>query len=387
MDYDTTAPYYKALNDRFSKATEGKSIAPLREMHQLSAVGVGKAIDFDDTKKTIHMAFKVVDDDAWKKVVERVYTGFSQGGSYVKTWQKGDLTYYTADPSEISLVDNPCLAEATYEYVKTGGAVEMCKTNIAPAKVDQGPVDLSKLVHFDRLKAQAKSKMVAKGMYSVQELGRIIESLKWLQTDVLYERDFEGDDSPMPEQLAEILRETVQCFLAMAEEETTELLAALGKGANMTAEEIKALEAKLAKRKALLEKAKTTMKALHDHLGKAVEMCKAVMGADDDDDDAKKTVKTAEELALEKAAADAAELAKKKAADDAAAAAAAAAKGDQVTMTKAEIAQLVKEGVEKAMADQKANLTKGTLIPRPGEQLAKTTDTAKSNDLSDAGLT
>lgn len=127
MDYVTTVPYYKALKEKFLKATEGKSLAPLREMHQLSAVGAGKEMDFDDSVKSIHMGFKVVDDDAWVKVQEGVYTGFSQGGRYVKTWKKGALTYYTADPGEISLVDNPCLPSATFEYVKSGGSIELRK--------------------------------------------------------------------------------------------------------------------------------------------------------------------------------------------------------------------------------------------------------------------
>lgn len=381
MDYATTVPYYKALNDRFSKATEGKSIAPLREMHQLSAVGVGKAIDFDDSAKTIHMAFKVVDDDAWKKVVERVYTGFSQGGSYVKSWKKGDLVHYTADPTEISLVDNPCLMEATYEYVKTDASIELVK--IAPAETR---VDLKKLVHLDLLKAQRKSKLVAKGMYSVQELGRIIESLKWLQTDVLYERDYEGDDSPMPEQLAEILRDTVGCFLQMAQEETDELLAALGKGVTtMTEEEIKALQAKVEKTIGRLAKAKASMKSLHDHLGKGMEMCKALMGADEEDDDTKKVVKTADELAAEATAAE--ELRKTTEAAAAeelrkAAELAAAAK----PMTKAEMENAIADGIAKGVAEAAAAKVKGTLVPRPGEQITKVAETSDQNDLVGAGL-
>ncbi len=358
MDYDSTAPFYKALNDRFSKATEGKSIAPLREMHQLSAVGVGKSIEFDDKAKTIHMAFKVVDDVAWKKVVERVYTGFSQGGSYVKTWKDGDYIFYTADPSEISLVDNPCLAEATYEYVKADGTAELCKISPAapPAAVEK--------VDFAKLKKQTKSKL-AKGMYTVQDMARLIESLKWMQTDVLYERDYEGDDSPMPEKLAQLLRDAVACFMQMAEEESQELLAGLEKGVkNMTPEEIKALEAKLTKTVDRLAKAKATMKSLHDHLGKGMEMCKALMG--DEEDDAKKVVeKSAAELAAEKQAADAAAEELRKAAE-------AAAKGAK-TYTQAEINELVKAEVTKQAAEAEAAKTKLTLVTRDAPIVKATT--------------
>jgi hypothetical protein len=135
--FASTRPYYEDLREEFSKATDGKSIAPLREMHQLSAVGVGKNIDFDTDAKIISMGFKVVDDNAWKKVLEGVYTGFSQGGSYVKTWRglwtdpttqkTQEYTYYTAKPGEISLVDSPCLKDARFQIVKADGTTEMRK--------------------------------------------------------------------------------------------------------------------------------------------------------------------------------------------------------------------------------------------------------------------
>src|ERR1019366_1693577 len=82
-DYDKSLPYYKAWISEFEKATDGKSSGNLREMHQLSAVGKGTGYEFRDAEKSIFMSFKVVDDDAWKKVSEGVYTGFSQGGRKV----------------------------------------------------------------------------------------------------------------------------------------------------------------------------------------------------------------------------------------------------------------------------------------------------------------
>ena len=68
------------------------------------------------------MAAKIVDDDEWRKVQEGVYTGFSQGGRYVKRWpdEETGLIRYTAEPQEISLVDLPCLPNATFEVVKDG---------------------------------------------------------------------------------------------------------------------------------------------------------------------------------------------------------------------------------------------------------------------------
>ena len=85
-------------------------------MHSRIAAGKLTDIAFDDEGKRILVAAKIVDDDEWQKVVEGVYTGFSQGGRYVKRWSDPEtgMTRYTAEPSEISMVDVPCLPGATF---------------------------------------------------------------------------------------------------------------------------------------------------------------------------------------------------------------------------------------------------------------------------------
>lgn len=138
--YDSTVPQYKTVNDEMGKATDGQNIMPLREMHQLKAIGAGKSIEFDDSTKEIRMSFKVVDDDAWKKVCEKVLTGFSQGGRYLKRWTEGGKKYYTAEPGEVSLVDNPCLRGAVIEYAKADGTVETFQVPDPP---------LARLTDFD----------------------------------------------------------------------------------------------------------------------------------------------------------------------------------------------------------------------------------------------
>lgn len=129
-DYSTTVPYYKEWSERFEKATDGKSLGNLRSMHTNIAAGKLVSIEFNDAEKQIEIVGKVVDDDEWNKVQEGVYTGFSQGGRYVKTWEDPDnkkLTRYTAAPAEVSLVDNPCLLHSTFTAVKADGATEMRK--------------------------------------------------------------------------------------------------------------------------------------------------------------------------------------------------------------------------------------------------------------------
>jgi hypothetical protein len=121
-DYGTTKPYFEAWANGAREASAGKSLGAVRAMHQRIAAGKLTDIAFDDDGKRILVAAKIVDEDAWAKVLEGVYTGFSQGGRYVARWADAEsgLTRYTAEPSEISLVDVPCLPGATFQLVKDG---------------------------------------------------------------------------------------------------------------------------------------------------------------------------------------------------------------------------------------------------------------------------
>jgi hypothetical protein len=125
-DYATTKPLYEKWSSDIEKASDGKSLGNVREMHGNSAAGKLTSIAFDDPGKRIEVCAKVVDDAAWTKVLEGVYTGFSQGGRYVKRWRDegAGLMRYTAEPVEISLVDLPCLPDATFDIIKADGVVE-----------------------------------------------------------------------------------------------------------------------------------------------------------------------------------------------------------------------------------------------------------------------
>src|SRR5271165_2573347 len=121
-DYVSSKPYFEKWSAEALAASGGKSLGAVRAMHGRVAAGKLTDIAFDDDAKRIVIAAKIVDDDEWRKVCEGVYTGFSQGGRYVKRWPDPDtsLTRYTAEPQEISLVDLPCLPDATFDVVKDG---------------------------------------------------------------------------------------------------------------------------------------------------------------------------------------------------------------------------------------------------------------------------
>ncbi|MET3482366.1 hypothetical protein [Methylobacterium sp. 1973] len=124
-DYASTKPFYERWSGGIAKATDGRSLGNLRAMHGKVAAGKVTQIAFNDDARQIEICAKVVDDAEWKKVEEGVYTGFSQGGAYAKRWRGEDgLMRYTADPSEVSLVDLPCLPSATFQVLKADGAAE-----------------------------------------------------------------------------------------------------------------------------------------------------------------------------------------------------------------------------------------------------------------------
>jgi hypothetical protein len=129
-DYASTKPRYQKWSEKFAAATDGKSLGNLRAMHGNIAAGKLIEIAFNDEARQVEICGKVVDDAEWQKVEEGVYTGFSQGGRYLKRWPDPDqpkLTRYTAEPLEVSLVDHPCLPEATFAVIKADGSTELRK--------------------------------------------------------------------------------------------------------------------------------------------------------------------------------------------------------------------------------------------------------------------
>lgn len=130
FDYATGKKAIQTWSDGISEATSGKSKGNVRAMHGNTAAGKFTDIAFDDKNRRIEGVAKVVDDDEWQKVLEGVYTGFSIGGGYARRWADKDnpaLMRYTPTISEVSLVDNPCVPSATFEFIKADGTRQLCK--------------------------------------------------------------------------------------------------------------------------------------------------------------------------------------------------------------------------------------------------------------------
>jgi len=85
----------------------------LRAMHQ--PIAAGKVLTDTHDNQGTFISAKVVDDNEWKKVLEKVYTGFSIAGRVV-TKVKNRITKLKL--SEISLVDRPANPNATFSLIK-----------------------------------------------------------------------------------------------------------------------------------------------------------------------------------------------------------------------------------------------------------------------------
>lgn len=89
----------------------------VREMHQPSAVG--KAIRVKIDEKGLFLGAKIVDKNAWEKVKEGVYAGYSIGGRVIK---KIGNRIKDIKLTEISLVDRPANPDAVFSMVKIDDA-------------------------------------------------------------------------------------------------------------------------------------------------------------------------------------------------------------------------------------------------------------------------
>jgi hypothetical protein len=152
FDYATSKPYVKEWSDdaALQTALAGQEISygNVRSQHNPKiAAGKLTSIDFDDADKKILVVARIVDNGEWAKVQEGVYTGFSIGGQYVKRWADGRNIRYTARPTEVSIVDAPCMTGATFSMVKANGAVEtrQFRTTDAGAQIAEQIAEIRKL--------------------------------------------------------------------------------------------------------------------------------------------------------------------------------------------------------------------------------------------------
>ena len=217
FDYDTSKVFIESWSEGAQQRSRGKSFGNIREMHQLSAVGkLSEPIVFDDAQKLVILTSYISDDQGWKKCSDGTYTGFSICGPIVgEKWSDGTnpgVKRYTCAPIEFSVCDLPCNEEAVFTAVKVGGVTEQRKFKTATA-VEEEPI--------------VAKEVATKSMYSIQDLASVISSLRYVQDDLAYEAEYEGDASPIPDKLKAWISEGCEILVDLAREETAELVTAM----------------------------------------------------------------------------------------------------------------------------------------------------------------
>jgi hypothetical protein len=249
FDYPSSKPYVQAWSDGVYIRSQGKSYGNIREMHQLSAVGkLSEPIVFDDTQKLVILTSYIGDDAAWQKCVDGIYTGFSIMGPVIgDKWSDSGTPgakRFTCAPIEFSICDNPCNPDASFTAVKAGGATEQRKFKAATA-AEKEPIVAETV-------AKTPGTAVAKSMYNIGDLASIISSLRWTQEDLVWERESEGDGSPVPDKLKAAITSLCEVLVDLAREESAELV-----GAMKVSEVIGAMKAAGATKMKMVSKAGT----------------------------------------------------------------------------------------------------------------------------------
>lgn len=219
FDYESSKPFIEAWSAAAVARSQGKSYGNVREMHQSWAAGkLSDPIVFDDSNKAVILTSYVSDDDAWDKCVDGTYTGFSICGPIIgEYWAdttNPGVKRFTCAPIEFSLCDLPCNPEAVFTAVKAGGVTEERKFK-RPGSGEKEPTVAGKTV------------IAQKSMYSISDLASLITSLRWTQEDLVYERDVEGDASPVPDKLKSAIVALCEVLVDMAREESSELINAM----------------------------------------------------------------------------------------------------------------------------------------------------------------
>lgn len=216
LDYESSKPYIEKYVADFEARTGGESKGALREMHQPSAVGCIRELEFDDGARAIPVAVLVSDDRAQKKVLDKTYTAFSWFWRIVgKPWEDTEATKahgrtimrYTGNPVELSLVDSPNIPGVgtgftSIENADLEGDDDMDNED---QKVPTEPVAPEPVPAPDA--APVEGGAVKNGVYTAGRIGEVVETLHWLQKAIEAEEKKEGDDESLPEDLKAVVRD------------------------------------------------------------------------------------------------------------------------------------------------------------------------------------
>lgn len=210
LDYESSKPYIEKYVADFEARTGGESKGALREMHQPSAVGCIRELEFDDGARAIPVAVLVSDDRAQKKVLDKTYTAFSWFWRIVgKPWEDAEATKahgrtimrYTGNPVELSLVDSPNIPGVGTGFTSIENA-DLEGDDDMDNEDPNAPVDVADAPPAAPPPEAAPSgESIANGAYTAGRVMEVLDSLNYLQKAIEAEEKMEGDKSGIPEEL------------------------------------------------------------------------------------------------------------------------------------------------------------------------------------------
>ena len=140
--------------------------------------------------------------------------------------RKGALVYDAARPGD---ADAYLVKFAGLQ----NGRLKASPEAVATARAELGrlglPADVSAkaeavIAHYEAALAKMAPALKVKDLYDVSQLAQLLQQLGYIEDYSEWESEMEGDNSQVPQMLADALRSLADAFLAMAQEEVAELL-------------------------------------------------------------------------------------------------------------------------------------------------------------------
>lgn len=190
-------------------------------------IGKGLAVRRVGTKTLMDIEFAGADaNPKAEQVLKLLDGGFLNAGSIgftpkevsrVSTKERDGFDIEKSEALEFSIVPVPANADALHQAKEAGLDVSVCKEFIA------GALKAYRLKEDGDIEAIPAPK-VEKGLYTVGRLADILQSLDYIEDSCEYEREYEGDDSTVPEQITAAMHVLGGALIAMVQEEVAELL-------------------------------------------------------------------------------------------------------------------------------------------------------------------
>jgi hypothetical protein len=230
MDYKSSKPNFQRWNKNFADMTGGKSVGNLRGQHNPKiAAGKFVTMEYDDDKLSIPVLAKVVDPVEADKVRQGVYTSFSIGAHYARKWRDpgGKGTRWTADPFEGSVVDFGSIPTTRgFTYRAADGHEEQREFDGGRRQLRKAFEAYGKPLSIDEedrvVKAITGMGAAKKGLYTISGFAQLVQELIYMRDSITFEKEMEGDASPVTDRVAEATEELLECLAAYTQEQVSE---------------------------------------------------------------------------------------------------------------------------------------------------------------------